>query len=182
MGIANCSLAVPGFWLCVLMIYIFGLKLRWAPIGGYVSPFDDIYEHLQKAAMPVICLSIPGIAAIARQMRASMLEVFRQDYIRTAWAKGMNEMEILFRHALKNSLIPVITILGAGMGIIFGGAIIIETVYAIPGIGRLMASSVFAKDYVVIQSGTLILGLISILINVLVDIAYSWCDPRIQHS
>ena len=180
--LVNCVIAIPVFWLCVMMIYIFGLKLQLFPIAGYASPMNNLWLNFRQIAMPVFCLSVPGTAIIARQMRSSMLEVLRQDYIRTAWAKGMNENAIIFRHALKNSMIPVLTILGAGMGMMLGGSVIIETIFAIPGIGRLMASSVFAKDYLVIQSGTLILGLVTITINLLVDIAYSWCDPRIRYS
>jgi peptide/nickel transport system permease protein len=115
-------------------------------------------------------------------MRAGMLEVLRQDYIRTAWAKGLMEGRVVFRHALKNSLIPVISIVGASLGMILGGAVIIETIFAIPGMGRLMISSILAKDYVVIQSGTLIIGLMVIMCNILVDIAYCWCDPRIRYD
>jgi peptide/nickel transport system permease protein len=178
----NAGTAVPVFWLGVMMIYIFGLKLRWLPIGGYTSPVKDLWLNIRQIAMPAVCLSIPGIAVVARQMRASLLEVIRQDYIRTAWAKGMTEKTVIFRHALKNGIIPVLTILGASLGMIMGGAVIIETIFAIPGIGRLMASSVLSKDYVVIQSITLILGLVTVSVNLLVDIAYSWCDPRVQYS
>jgi peptide/nickel transport system permease protein len=178
----NIGTAVPVFWLGVMMIYIFGLKLRWFPIGGYTSPFNDLALSIRQITMPAVCLSIPGIAVIARQMRASLLEVIHQDYIRTAWAKGMTEKTVIFRHAFKNSLIPVLTILGASLGMIMGGAVIIETIFAIPGIGRLMASSVLSKDYVVLQSITLLFGLVTVTVNLLVDIAYRWCDPRIQYS
>lgn len=182
-GIAtNCGIAVPVFWLCVVMIYIFGVRLEWLPIAGYESPMKDMWLNVRQITMPVISLSIPGIAVIARQMRASMLETLRQDYIRTAWAKGMSESAVVFRHALKNSLIPILTILGAGMAMMLGGAVIVETIFAIPGMGRLLASSVLAKDYVVIQSSTLVLAVLTIFINLLVDVAYSWCDPRIRYS
>jgi peptide/nickel transport system permease protein len=178
----NAGSAVPVFWLGVVMIYVFGLKLQWFPIGGYTSPLKDLSLNIRQIIMPAVCLAIPGIAIIARQMRTNLLEVIRQDYIRTAWAKGMTEKTVIFRHAFKNSLIPVLTILGASMGMIMGGAVILETIFAIPGIGRLLASSILSKDYVVIQSCTLILGLIMVTTNLLVDIAYSWCDPRIQYS
>jgi peptide/nickel transport system permease protein len=181
-SVINAGSAVPVFWLGVVMIYVFGLKLRWFPIGGYTSPMNDLCLNIKQIIMPAVCLSIPGAAIVARQMRASLLEVIRQDYIRTAWAKGMTEKTVIFRHAFKNSIIPVLTILGASMGIIMGGAVIMETIFAIPGIGRLMASSILSKDYVVIQSSTLILGLVTVTVNLLVDIAYSWCDPRIQYS
>jgi peptide/nickel transport system permease protein len=181
-GFMNIGSAVPAFWLGIVMIYIFGLKLRWLPIGGYTSPLENLSLNIRQIAMPAVCLSIPGIAVVARQMRASLLEVIRQDYIRTAWAKGMTEKTVIFRHAFKNSIIPVLTILGASMGMMVGGAVIIETIFAIPGMGRLMATSILSKDYVVIQSGTFILGLVMVIANLLVDIAYRWCDPRIQYS
>jgi peptide/nickel transport system permease protein len=181
-GAINCGIAVPVFWLCVMMIYVFGMKLRWLPIAGYESPMTDLWLSFKQILMPVFCLSVPGAAVTARQMRASMLEVLHQDYIRTAWAKGMDEKAVVFRHALKNSMIPVLTLLGIGMGMMLGGAVIVETVFAIPGMGRLIASSVLAKDYVVIQSGTLVLGMITIVVNLVVDIAYSWCDPRIRYT
>jgi len=179
-GCVNGAIAIPVFWLAILLIYLIGVKLRLVPIGGYTSPFDDLWMNLKQSVLPVICLAVPGAAVIARQMRVSLLEVLRQDYIRTAWAKGLTEGRIIFRHALKNSLIPVVSILGASLGMILGGAVIIETIFAIPGMGRLIASSIFAKDYVVIQSGTLIIGLMVIMCNILVDISYCWCDPRIS--
>jgi peptide/nickel transport system permease protein len=181
-GIVNGAIAIPVFWLAILLIYLFGLKLRLIPIGGYTSPFDDLWMNLKQSVLPIICLAVPGAAVIARQMRASLLEVLRQDYIRAAWAKGLTESRVVFRHALKNSLIPIISIVGASLGMILGGAVIIETIFAIPGMGRLMASSIFAKDYVVIQSGTLIIGLMVIMCNILVDISYCWCDPRIRYE
>jgi peptide/nickel transport system permease protein len=181
-GAINCGMAVPVFWLCVMMIYVFGMKLRWLPIAGYESPMTDLWLSFKQTLMPIVCLAVPGAAITARQMRASMLDVLHQDYIRTAWAKGMDEKSVLFRHALKNSMIPVLTLLGFGMGIMLGGAVIVETVFAIPGMGRLLASSVLAKDYVVIQTGTLVLGIITIAVNLAVDMAYSWFDPRIRYS
>jgi peptide/nickel transport system permease protein len=181
-GIVNAAIAIPVFWLAILLIYMFGLKFRWIPIGGYTSPFDDLFANLKQSILPVICLSVPATAVIARQMRTSLLEVLRQDYIRAAWAKGLMESRVVFRHALKNSLIPVVNIVGTSMGRILGGAVIIETIFVIPGMGRLMATSIFAKDYVVIQSGTLVIGLTTIICNILADISYCWCDPRIRHD
>jgi peptide/nickel transport system permease protein len=111
-----------------------------------------------------------------------MLEVTKQDYIRTAWSKGLREKTIIMRHALKNGLIPVITLLGMGIGIVFGGSVLVETIFAIPGVGRLLITSVFAQDYVVIQSGTLVISTIIILSNLIVDISYGWLDPRIRYG
>ena len=181
-ALAYLGVCVPIFWLGILMIYAFGLKLGWLPIAGYTSPLDDFWLSTKQVIMPVACLSIFGLASIARQMRSSMLEVIRQDYIRTAWAKGLRERIIVMRHALKNSLIPIVTLIGMGVATIFGGSVIVETVFAIPGIGRLMVTSLFGHDYVVVQSGVLIIAVIIIFTNLIVDISYGWLDPRIRYS
>jgi peptide/nickel transport system permease protein len=180
--LANIGITIPVFWLGILMIYFFGLKLDWLPIAGYTRPLDDFWLSTKQAIMPVICLAITGLAYIARQMRSSMLEVIRQDYIRTAWSKGLSERLVINRHALKNSLIPVITLLGMGIGMVFGGSVLVETVFAIPGMGRLLVTSVFAQDYVVVQSGTLVIATVIVLSNLLVDIGYGWLDPRIRYG
>ncbi len=176
------GITVPIFWLGILMIYIFGLKLNWLPIIGYTSPLKDFWLSTKQAIMPVICLSIGALAATARQMRSSMLEVIRQDFIRTAWSKGLRERLIVLRHALKNSLIPVITVLGLHFGWIFGGSVIVETVFSIPGIGYLMVTSIFAQDYAVVQSCTLIFAAMVVLANLMVDLSYGWLDPRIKYG
>jgi len=173
--------AVPVFWLGILMIYIFNLQLHWLPTSGYTSPFVDFGDSTRKLIMPVLCLSVTTLSATARQMRSSMLEVIRQDYIRTAWSKGLSEGTIVFRHALKNSLIPVVTLLGAFVPWIFGGSVFIETIFAIPGIGRLLVESIVGKDYVVVQSITFVIALIVIFTNLIVDISYRWIDPRIKY-
>jgi peptide/nickel transport system permease protein len=180
--LANLGITVPQFWLGILMIYLFGLQLHWLPIYGYVSPFKNLWQSFTHIIMPVICLAITGMAFTARQMRSSVLEVIRQDYIRTAWSKGLVERIVIMKHALKNSLIPVITLMGIGLGMVFGGAVLVETVFAIPGIGRLLVTSVFAQDYVVVQSGTLVIVFIIILANLLVDISYGWLDPRVRYG
>jgi peptide/nickel transport system permease protein len=164
------------------MIYTLGLKLNWLPIVGYTSPFDDFWMSTKQVIMPVICLMIGALAGTARQTRSSMLEVIRQDYIRTAWSKGLKERVIVMRHALKNGLIPVITVLGLHLGFIFGGSVIVETVFSIPGIGYLMVSSIFAQDYAVVQSCTLIFAVMVVFANLVVDISYSWLDPRIKYG
>jgi peptide/nickel transport system permease protein len=176
------GITIPVFWLGILMIYFFGLRLNWLPIIGYTSPFEDFGMSIKQAIMPVICLSVGALAGIARQARSSMLEVIRQDYIRTAWSKGLAERMIIIRHALKNSLIPVITILGLQLGFIFGGSVIVETVFSIPGIGYLMVTSIFSQDYSVVQSCTLLFATVVVFANLIVDIAYAWLDPRIQYS
>jgi peptide/nickel transport system permease protein len=179
---ANVGITIPIFWLGLLLMYAFGLKLGWLPIAGFTSPLDNFWLSLKQMIMPVICLGITGLAFIARQTRSSMLEVVKQDYIRTAWSKGLRERTIIMRHALKNSLIPVITLLGIGIGFVFGGSVVVETVFAIPGVGRLLVTSVFAQDYVVVQSGTLVIATIIILSNLIVDISYGWLDPKIRYG
>jgi peptide/nickel transport system permease protein len=176
------GVTVPVFWLGILMIYLFGLKLHWLPISGYTSPFDNFWLSTRQAVMPVFCLSVFSLAANARQMRSAMLEVIRQDYIRTAWSKGLSERVIILRHALKNSLIPVITLIGMGVGIVFGGSVLVETVFAIPGVGRLMVNSIFAQDYVVVQAITFVIAIIVMIVNLLVDLSYTWFDPRIRYG
>jgi len=180
--IANIGVTVPVFWLGILMIYTLGLKLGWLPIYGYTSPFDDFWMSTRQAIMPVFCLAITGMAYTARQTRSAMLEVIRQDYMRTAWSKGLRERTVIIKHALKNSLIPVITLVGIGLSLVLGGAVLVETVFAIPGIGRLLVTSVFAQDYVVVQSSTLVIAALIILCNLIVDISYGWFDPRIRYA
>ena len=176
------GITIPVFWLGILLMYLFGLKLHWLPTSGYTSPFTDFVLSTRQLIMPVFCLSLFSIAANARQMRSSMLETISQDYIRTAWSKGLRERTVVIKHALKNSLIPVITLIGLGVGMIFGGSVLIETIFAIPGVGRLMVSSIFGQDYVVVQGITLVISVSILLANLLVDISYVWFDPRIRYS
>jgi peptide/nickel transport system permease protein len=178
--LANLGFAVPIFWLGILGIYLFSLTLGWLPVQGYTSPFDNFSRSFRQMIMPVICMAIPGIAMLARQTRSSMLEVIRQDYIRTAWSKGLSERAIVVRHAMKNSLIPVVTVLGLQLRSIVGGAVLVETVFNIPGMGRLFASSTMNKDFIVVQALTLVFGVVVLLSNLIVDISYGWLDPRIR--
>lgn len=176
------GITIPVFWLGLLLMYVFGFSLKWLPLTGYVSPFDDLWSSTKHLIMPVICMMITGLAIIARQTRSCVLEVSRQDYVRTAWSKGLRERYIVVRHMLKNALIPVVTLLGLGIGLIFGGSVLIEQVFAIPGIGRLLVTSVFQQDYVVVQSGVLVISFIVIMSNLIVDISYAWLDPRIRYG
>ena len=179
---AYLGVAMPAFWLGILMIYAFGLKLHLLPISGYTSPTSDLWQSTRQIVMPVICLSIAGLASTARQMRTSIIGVMHRDYIRTAWAKGLAETDIIRRHALKNSLIPVVTVIGLNIRNIFGGSVIVETVFAIPGVGRLLVSSIFGHDYVVVQSICLVLAVAIVLTNLVVDLSYGWLDPRIRYD
>lgn len=180
--LANIGITIPSFWIGILLIYVFSLEVHWLPTGGFVSPFTDFWQSTRRVIMPVFCESLFSIASLTRQTRSSMLEVVMQDYIRTAWAKGLRERVIVFRHTIKNALIPVITILGVQVSLIFGGAVLIETVFNIPGMGRLMTQSVFQHDYQVVQAGVLIIAMVVVLSNLIVDISYGWFDPRIRYG
>jgi peptide/nickel transport system permease protein len=180
--ISNVGITIPTFWLGVMMMYLFALKLNWLPLMGYTSPFTDFGLSTKQLVMPVICEALFPLAANARQARSSMLEVIKQDYIRTAWAKGLRERVVIFGHALKNGLIPIFTLSGMGLSMIIGGSVIIEQVFVIPGMGRLTINAILNQDYPYIQAITLIVAAIILLINLLVDLTYGWLDPRIRYS
>jgi len=177
---ANIGIAIPVFWLGLLGIYFFGYRLGWLPLQGWTSPFDNFVLSLKQSIMPVVLLAVPGIAMMTRQSRSSMLEVIRQDYIRTAFAKGLKERIVILRHALKNSLIPVITLMGLQLRVLIGAPVLVETVFNIPGIGRMLVLGAFNKDFLVVQAGVLIIGTIVCLTNLLVDVSYGWLDPRVR--
>ena len=179
-ALTNIGITIPVFWLGIILMYIFSLWLRWLPTYGYTSPLEDFWLNTRQLVMPVICLALFPIASTARQTRSSMLEVMRQDYIRTAWSKGLKERFVIMRHAMKNGLIPIVTLSGLGLGGILGGSVLIESVFAIPGMGRLAIASVQQHDYAVTQGVTLIIAVGIILANLLVDISYGWLDPRIR--
>jgi peptide/nickel transport system permease protein len=179
---ANVGIAIPTFWLGILGIYLFGLKLKWLPIYGWTSPFDDFWLSSSQALMPVVLLAVPSIAVLSRQTRSSMLEVIHQEYIRTAWAKGLKQRMIIMRHAIPNALMPVVTLIGLQVRLLFGGSVLVEQVFNIPGMGRLLVDTAFNKDFPVIQGGVLVIGLIVCLMNLLVDISYGWLDPRVRYE
>jgi peptide/nickel transport system permease protein len=180
--LANLGITLPNFWVGILLIYLLSYQLDLLPTYGYTPPFEDAGMHLKMLIMPVFCLALFPIAGLTRQTRSSMLEVTRQDYIRTAWAKGLRERVIVIRHMLKNGLIPVVTTLGMQVSVLFGGAVLVETVFNIPGMGRMIADGVMGMDYQVVQGGTLIIAVVVIMTNILVDIAYGWLDPRIRYN
>jgi len=180
--LSNLGITVPVFWLGVILMYFFGLYLGWLPIMGYTSPFEDFWLSTKQLVMPVICLALFGIAGNARQTRSAMLEVMGQDYIRTAWSKGLRERVIIMRHSIKNGIIPVVTLFGAGIGQILGGSVLIETVFAIPGMGRLALTAVTNQDYTYVQAIILIIAVMTLLANLLVDLSYGWLDPRIRYG
>ncbi len=180
--LANIGMTIPQFWLGILLMYFLSYKLGWLPTSGWTNPLDDFWMSTKQLIMPIICLSVGGISGMCRLTRSCMLEVVRKDYIRTAWAKGLREKLIVTRHQIRNALIPIVTVLGGTIGGILGGSIIVETVFAIPGMGRLMTSGVFDQDYQIVQAGVLLFGGIVIFSNLLVDIAWAWVDPRIRYD
>jgi peptide/nickel transport system permease protein len=178
--LANIGIAVPTFWLGILGIWVLSLKLNWLPVAGFTWPTENLSKSILQSILPLVCLSVPGIAVLARQTRSSMLEVIHQDYIRTAIAKGLRERAVVMHHALKNALIPIITLTGMQVRLLVGGAVLTETVFSIPGMGRLLVRAAFDKDYMIVQSGVFIVGVAVCLTNLLVDISYGWVDPRIR--
>ena len=169
-------------YMGILLIYVFGLKLHLLPMFGYTSPTVDLVQNIKQLILPVVCLAVTPLASLARQSRSSMLEVVRQDYIRTAWSKGLREREVVMRHALKNGLIPVVTLMGISLSYILGGSVFIETVFSIPGMGALSVQALLSKDYAIIQAVTLLIATMIVVVNLLVDLTYGWLDPRIRYS
>jgi peptide/nickel transport system permease protein len=180
--LANIGVTMPSFWVGIILIYLLSVKAGLLPVGGYTSPFVDFWLSTKKIIMPVICLSLFSIASLTRLTRSSMLEVIQQDYIRTAWSKGLKERLIISRHTIKNALIPVVTVIGLQVAFIFGGSVLIESVFNINGIGRLMTQAVQNQDYLIVQAGTLIIAVMVVLSNLIVDISYGWLDPRIRYD
>jgi peptide/nickel transport system permease protein len=181
-GVSYLGITIPSFWLAILLIYVIGLKLGWLPLSGWTSPAVDLGEHIKHIIIPVFCLAVAGIGGTARLMRSSFLEIIRQDYIRTARSKGLQESLIVWRHALKNSIMPIITLMGMGITTIFAGSYIIETLFSIPGMGMLTVSSLFNHDYAVVQFSALLTAFMIIMANLLVDVSYTWFDPRIRYQ
>jgi len=179
-SLSNVGITIPVFWLGLILMLVFGLHLGWLPVMGYTPLSEDVGMHFRRLVMPVICSSIGSIAAVARQTRSSMLEVIHQDYVRTARAKGLTENVIILKHALSNGLIPVITTIGLSIRGIVGGSTVIETVFSIPGMGRLLVNAVQSQDYAFVQGIILIIAAVVVLANLLIELAYAWADPRIR--
>jgi len=180
--LSNIGITVPVFWLGIILIYVFALYFKWLPVMGYTSPLSNFWLNTRQLIMPVFCLAVGPLAGNARQARSSMLEVISKDYIRTAWSKGLRERRIVIKHALKNGLLPVVTLSGMGIGGILGGAVLIEQVFNIPGMGRLAVTSVMNQDYPYVQAITLIMAASIVFSNLLVDISYGWLDPRVHYD
>lgn len=178
--VAVSAVAVPSFWLGIMMILFFSVKLQWLPPSGFVSPFEEPIRGLKLLIMPAVILGWSGAAVVTRQTRSAMLEVLNQDYIRTARAKGLAERSVVWVHALKNAMLPIVTVLGLSVGTLLGGAVIVETIFAIPGVGRLLVGSINTKDFPVIQMIVLIIALSTVTASLLTDLAYGLLDPRIR--
>jgi peptide/nickel transport system permease protein len=173
--------SVPVFVLGYVLIYIVSMKLQLLPVQGYRSPWDGLGPFLAHIALPTLTLSVIFIALIARMTRASAIEVLQEDYVRTAHAKGQNELTILTRHVLANAAVPIVTVIGIGIALLIGGVVVTESVYNIPGLGRLVLDAVLARDYPIIQGLILFLSFSYIIINLLIDISYAFLDPRIRY-
>jgi peptide/nickel transport system permease protein len=178
---ANVGITIPTFLVALFGVYIFGIKLGWLPVMGYKSPFTDFWLNTKQIILPVLCLSTFPIAGFARQTRTSMLEVMNQDYVRTAWSKGLSERIVIARHALKNSLAPVITMAGMQLGGILGGSVIVEKIFVIPGMGFMAVNGIMQQDYPSVQAVVMVVAIAVVLANLLVDISYGWFDPRIRY-
>ena len=180
--IETLGIGIPTFWLGMIGILVLGLNLSLLPLSGYVSPVENFRQYIVYATMPVTVLSFTLLASVARQMRSNMLEVINQDFIRTARANGLSKRSIIYKHALKNSLIPVITTIGMQIRVVVGGSLIVEQLFNIPGIGTLLVSAVTTRDYMVIQGCVFFISLFTVICNFIVDILYGFVDPRIRKS
>lgn len=178
--LANIGLATPNFWIAVLLVLVFSIQLKWLPSYGFTLPWVDFGKSIRQMILPVICMSLGGVASYTRQMRSSMLEVIHQDYVRTARSKGLQEGKVLWRYAIKNSLIPILTMAGTTLRGCIGGSAIVETMFNIVGMGQIMVIAINFCDYQLLQSGLLFMAAITCLCNLLVDIAYAYADPRIR--
>ncbi|MCP5084815.1 MAG: ABC transporter permease [Alphaproteobacteria bacterium] len=174
--------SVPVFVLGYILIYVVAIKLQWLPVQGYRSMFEHgLWPFLRHIIMPTLTLSVIFIALIARMTRASVMEVLQEDYVRTARAKGQSEVKVLLRHALRNAAVPIVTVIGIGIALLIGGVVVTESVYNIPGLGRLVLDAVLARDYPIIQGLILFFSFIYILINLIIDLSYTLFDPRIRY-
>jgi peptide/nickel transport system permease protein len=172
--------AIPTFFLGILLILIFAVRLRWLPSGGYVPFGEDPTAHFKGMVLPAFALGFSAAGLLARLVRSSMLDVLREDYVRTAFAKGLPEQLVILRHALRNALIPALTVIGISIGALLGGAVVTETVFTIPGMGRLVVQSIARRDYPVIQGAIVAIAMTYVLVNLIVDVLYVYIDPRVR--
>jgi len=180
--VALIGVSVPNFWLGLMLIVFFGVWFDVLPAGGYTPFADSPLQWVRSLILPGISLALLQIGLLARITRATMLEVLRQDYVRTARAKGLPLRMVVGQHALRNVMVPVVTVIGISFGLLLSGSVVIETVYSIPGMGRLLATAIFSRDYPVIQGGLLVTATVLVLLNLVVDLLYAVIDPRIKHD
>lgn len=182
MTMALLGVSVPNFWLGLMLIIVFSVHLGWLPTGGYVPFTEDPAGWLRAATLPAVSLALMQVGLLARMTRSTMVETLGQDYIRTAQAKGLPEWIVVGKHALANVMIPIVTVIGIVFSLLVSGAVVIESVFSIPGVGRLVANGILRRDYPLIQGSLLITTAILLLINLMVDILYAYLDPRIRHG
>jgi peptide/nickel transport system permease protein len=176
------GLSVPNFWLATMLLLLTSVVFQWQPALIWVSPFQHPAENLKQMLLPVLSLSVALIAAIMRMTRSSMLEVLGREYIRTATAKGLREGTVVTRHAMKNAAIPVVTIIGLQVGHLLGGAVVIEQIFGLPGIGWLILNGIYQRDYPVVQGGVLFVASSFVFVNLVIDMLYAYMDPRIRYT
>lgn len=176
------GLALPNFWVAIMTIFFLVLLFGYFPPLGYVSLWDNPWTNLQQMIFPAIALGTSNMAFLARITRSAMLEVLHDDYIRTARAKGLSERVVIYRHALKNALLPVVTVSGYEFGRLISGTVIIEVIFLVPGMGRLLVTSIFNRDFPMIQAVVMLIAVIVLVLNVLMDLVYGWLNPRIRYA
>lgn len=176
------GVSLPGFWVGILSVLLFSVNLGWFPPSGYVPLGQGVWPWLSSLIQPAVVLALFQIGFLARITRSAMLDVMDQDFIRTARAKGVDEFQTIAKHAFRNTLIPVVTVLGITVSLLIGGAVVIEQVFALPGIGRLIVQGILARDYPLVQGTMLLFGFAFVLINILVDIIYTFVDPRVRYG
>lgn len=182
MGVALFGVSVPHFWLGLNLILLFSVYLGLFPVAGYVPVQQSAAGAIRSLTLPAVTLGLSASALIARMTRSTMLEVLGQDFIRTARAKGNTEQRVIYRHALRNAMIPTVTVIGLAMGSLLAGAVVTETVFALPGVGRLVISSVMRRDYPVVQGVLMFIAVVYMFVNLLIDIAYVYLDPRVKYT
>jgi peptide/nickel transport system permease protein len=180
MIVALIGLSIPDFWLGVVLIILFGVSLGWLPTGGFVPLSEDPVGWARSMTLPALTLAITQMGIIARMARSSMLDVLDQDYVRTARAKGMPGRTIIFRHALRNAMVPILTTIGVTTGVLLSGAVVIESVFSLPGVGRLIVGAIQRRDFPIIQGGLLVTAAVFVFVNIVVDVLYGYFDPRIR--
>jgi peptide/nickel transport system permease protein len=180
--VAVSGLSMPEFWLGTLVITFAAIWFHWIPPIGYVNLWDSPWKNLQQFLVPAAILGFRLSAATMRMTRSTVLEVLREDYVRTAWAKGLAGKIVVYKHALKNALIPVVTIVGGQLGTLLAGTVVVETIFALPGMGRLTVEAILYRDYPIVQTNVMLVAATLVTLNLIVDLTYAWLDPRIRYS